>query len=147
MNRYENLKNIFYQTIEENCHGIYKQKAYFHSLSVSTLCQKLALEKDLDIELAAIMGLFHDYAQFIHHSSFNHAKRSGEMIVPLLDDFNDNERQMITQAIVHHSDKARIDDMYSEILKDADVLAQYFAEPDIILKADSQKRLNQYIAR
>ncbi|WP_028043105.1 HD domain-containing protein [Candidatus Stoquefichus massiliensis] len=147
MNRYENLKNIFFQNIEEKCHGIYKQKAYFHSLSVSTLCQKLALEKDLDIELAAIIGLFHDYAQFIHHSSFDHAKRSSEMVVPLLDNFNDNERQMIIQAIAHHSDKTRIDDQYSEILKDADVLAQYFAEPDIILKADSQKRLNQYIAR
>lgn len=147
MNRYENLKNIFFQNIEEKCHGIYKQKAYFHSLSVSTLCQKLALEKDLDIELAAIIGLFHDYAQFIHHSSFDHAKRSSEMVVPLLDNFNDNERQMIIQAIAHHSDKTRIDDQYSEILKDADVLAQYFAEPDIILKVDSQKRLNQYIAR
>lgn len=147
MNRYENLKNIFFQNIEEKCHGIYKQKAYFHSLSVSTLCQKLALEKDLDIELAAIIGLFHDYAQFIHHSSFDHAKRSSKMVVPLLDNFNDNERQMIIQAIAHHSDKTRIDDQYSEILKDADVLAQYFAEPDIILKVDSQKRLNQYIAR
>ena len=147
MNRYENLKNIFFQNIEEKCHGIYKQKAYFHSLSVSTLCQKLALEKDLNIELAAIIGLFHDYAQFIHHSSFDHAKRSSEMVVPLLDNFNDNERQMIIQAIAHHSDKTRIDDQYSEILKDADVLAQYFAEPDIILKVDSQKRLNQYIAR
>lgn len=147
MNRYENLKNIFFQNIEEKCHGIYKQKAYFHSLSVSTLCQKLALEKDLNIELAAIIGLFHDYSQFIHHSSFDHAKRSSEMVVPLLDNFNDNERQMIIQAIAHHSDKTRIDDQYSEILKDADVLAQYFAEPDIILKVDSQKRLNQYIAR
>lgn len=144
MNRYENLKNIFYQTIEEQCHGIYKQKAYFHSLSVSSLCQKLALEKEQDIELAAIMGLFHDYAQFINHSSFNHAKRSSEMVLALLDDFNDFEKQIITQAISFHSDKERIDDIYSEILKDADVLSQYFMEPQTIFKEASQKRLKKY---
>lgn len=144
MNRYEDLKNIFYQTIEEQCYGIYKQKAYFHSLSVSSLCQKLALEKEQDIELAAIMGLFHDYAQFINHSSFNHAKRSSEMVFTLLDDFSDFEKQIITQAIASHSDKERIDDIYSEILKDADVLAQYFMEPQTIFKEASQKRLKKY---
>lgn len=147
MNRYETLKNTFYQNIEEKCHGIYKQKAYFHSLSVSSLCQKLALEKNLNIELAAIMGLFHDYAQFIHHTSFDHAKRSSEMIIPWLDDFDETEKQIITQAIAYHGDKEKIDDDYSEILKDADVLAQYFAEPDIIFKQASQIRLNQYIVR
>jgi uncharacterized protein len=145
MNRYENLKDIFYQTIEEKTHGIYKQRAYFHSLAVSSLCQKLALERGLNIELAAIIGLFHDYAQFIHHSSFEHAKRSSEMLASLLNEFNDSEKQIILNAIALHSHKEHIDDEYSELLKDADVLAQYLNEPDIILKTASQMRLKRLL--
>ena len=67
------------------------------------------------------------------------------MLLPLLEDFNEEEKNIITNAIKNHSDKERIDDVYSEILKDADVLAQYLAEPDIILKASYQKRLNLYV--
>ncbi|MCD7893269.1 MAG: hypothetical protein LUG60_06140 [Erysipelotrichaceae bacterium] len=48
-------------------------------------------------------------------------------------------------AIKHHSDKDKVHDIYDEILKDADVLAQYFAEPDILLKEASQNRLKKYL--
>ena len=149
MNHFEQLKHIFYQNIEEKCHGIYKEKAYFHSLSVCSLCQKLALEKNLNIEIASIMGLFHDYSQFINHSSFNHAKISSEMIHRLLleTDMKNKDILLIINAIAKHSDKNCIDDNYSELLKDADVLAQYLAEPDIILNEHSQKRLKKYLPR
>ncbi len=145
MNRYENLRTLFYQEIENHCHGIYKQKAYFHSLQVCSLTQKLALEKHLDIEIAGIIGLFHDYAQFINHSSFDHANRSSQMMIPLLKDFSEEEKNIIINAIKNHSDKERIDDVYSEILKDADVLAQYFMKPKQIFKPASKKRLDLYI--
>ena len=39
MNRYEQLKDLFFKEIEKNCFGIYKQKAYFHTIQVCTLCQ------------------------------------------------------------------------------------------------------------
>ncbi|MCD7893268.1 MAG: HD domain-containing protein [Erysipelotrichaceae bacterium] len=92
MNRYENLKSIFYSQIEEHCHGIYKQRAYGHSIAVSNICQKLALENNLDIELAGIMGLFHDIAQFVYYSSFNHASRSSDMIKPYLNEYSEEEK-------------------------------------------------------
>ncbi|MCD7951169.1 MAG: HD domain-containing protein [Erysipelotrichaceae bacterium] len=145
MNRYENIKNIFYNQIEEHCHGIYKQRAYYHSLTVCSLCQKLALENNLDIELAGVIGLFHDIAQFVNYSTFNHAARSSEMIQKYLDDYNDEEKDIIISAIKHHSDKDKIHDIYDELLKDADVLAQYLSEPDIILKEASKNRLKKYL--
>ncbi len=146
MNRYEKLKEFFFQSIDEHCHGIYKQKAMFHSLQVSTLCQMIAINKHLDIELAMIIGLFHDFSQFINHSSFDHSSRSQMLLSPhLQDDFSIQEQQIICTAIKNHSDKQRIDDPYSELVKDADILAQYFNEPDIILNDVSQKRLNIYI--
>ena len=42
-------------------------------------------------------------------------------------------------------EKDKVDDVYSEILKDADVLAQYFAETDIVLSDEGQKRLKKYL--
>ena len=145
MNRYETLKDYFFVHIDEHCHGMYKQKALLHSIQVSALCQKLALEQHLDIELAGIMGLFHDYIQFTHHSSFQHGPRCGEWISSILNEFQDDEKMIIQQAIARHSEKNKIDDVYSEILNDADVLAQYFAEPDMIMSDTNQKRLKKYL--
>lgn len=143
------LQDIFFKTIEEKCHGIYKKKAYFHSLQVSILCQKLALEKNLNIEIAGIMGLFHDYSQFINHSSFHHAFISSQMVKDILKEqhIQDDDIQIITHAIACHSNKDTIDDEYSEILKDADVLVQYLNEPDCLFKESYQKRLNKYLSQ
>lgn len=145
MNRYETLKDYFFTHIDEHCHGIYKQKALLHSIQVSALCQKLALEQHLDVELAGIIGLFHDYIQFTQHSSFQHGQRCSEWISSILSEFQDDEKAIIQQAIARHSEKDKVDDVYSEILKDADVLAQYFAETDIVLSDEGQKRLKKYL--
>lgn len=145
MNRYENLKDYFFMQIDEKCHGMYKQRVLLHSIQVSTLCQKLALEKHLNVELAGIMGLFHDYIQFTQHSSFQHGVRCKEWIENILDDFSQEEKQIIQQAIGHHSEKDKLHDLYSEILKDADVLAQYFAEMDMVLSDTNQKRIKKYL--
>ena len=147
MKRYNKLQELFYESIERECHGIYKQKALFHSLQVCALCQKLALEQGLDVTLAMIIGLFHDYAQFIHHTSFDHASRSAQMLRPYLNEFSPEDIHIIITAIQNHSHKERIDDAYSEIVKDADILAQYFYEPDIVFDDIHQKRLLRYIKK
>lgn len=149
MNRYEQLKEVFYQTIEDKCFGIYKQKAYFHSIQVCTLCQIYAVERHLDIELASIIGLFHDYSQFINHTSFNHAAMSSEMVQKLLDDysFTDEEKKIIVSAIRYHSDKQRIDDPYSELIKDADVMAKYYEDPKYVFKDVEKKRVENILTQ
>ena len=145
MNRYEILKDYFFVHIDEHCHGMYKQKALLHSIQVSVLCQKLALKQHLDIELAGIMGLFHDYIQFTQYTSFQHGPRCSEWISSILNEFQDDEKMIIQQAIAKHREKDKMDDVYREILKDADVLAQYFAEPDMIMSNTNQKRLKKYL--
>jgi len=148
MNAYEQLKEVFYINIEEKCHGIYKRRAYFHSIQVCSLCQKMALDQNLNLEIAGIMGLFHDYSQFINHSSFQHAHQSAEMLEKLFQEtsLDQLEQHIILTAIRNHSDKERIDDVYSEILKDADVLAQYLEEPDRVFKVAYQQRLKKYLS-
>lgn len=145
MNRYEDLKDIFYQTIEEKCHGIYKQKAYFHSIQVCTLCQIYATKRNLDRELASIIGLFHDWAQFIYHSSFQHGIRSSELIKKYLIDFTGEEIHIITTAISKHSDKDKHDDAYSELIKDMDIYAKYLEDHDYVFKDHEQKRIDALI--
>lgn len=142
MNRYEDLKAIFYETIEQKCHGIYKEKAYFHSIQVASLCQIYAKQRNLDIELSSIIGLFHDYAQFINQSSFNHASRSAQILEKYLVDFSSDEIEIITHAIARHSDKEHRDDSYSELIKDMDILAKYYDDPTYVFKDCERKRLH-----
>lgn len=145
MERYQYLKTIFYKDIENKVTGYYKEKAYFHSIQVSTLCTQMAKEKDLNMELASIIGLFHDIAQFLNQSSFNHALLSANYTQTTMEKsklFNQTEIQIVYTAIKNHSDKHIIHDNYSELLKDADVLVQYYNEPSRIFTEDYKKRID-----
>lgn len=146
MNRFETLKEIFFQTIEDNCYGIYKEKAYFHSLQVCTLCQIYAQKLNLNIELASIIGLFHDYSVYINHSSFQHGQRSSEMLKKYLIDFTDAEIHTITHAITHHSEKELTHDMYSELIKNMDLLAKYYEDPQTVFKDFEQNRIQKMLS-
>lgn len=142
MNEFEKMKILFFQTIEEKCFGEYKAKAYFHSLSTCTLCQKLAIERELDLEIASIIGLMHDIGQYISHSSFNHAIVSKEFVACHLSQ-DHNKKAIILNAIENHSDKEHIHDDYCELLKDADLLAQYFEEPNRIFPTLQNQRIQK----
>lgn len=147
MKRYHTLKDVFFKTLEKSSSGIYKQKAYFHSIQVTQICMMLSKERHLDIELCAIIGLFHDYSQFIRLSSFNHAKYSSEMIYELLLQypFTEEEINIIVTAIKNHSDKENIHDDYSELIKDADLLVKYYDDPLTVFKPYEEKRIKKYI--
>ncbi len=148
MNRFEYMKDIFFKMVEDQCFGIMKQKSYFHSIQVMTICQQLSLKKHLNLELVSIMALFHDYSQYVYHSSFQHALKSAQATKDIMlqsNLFSDEEINCVYQAILHHSDKDKIHDDYSELLKDGDIIAQYLAEPDCVLPHHSQQRLNKYL--
>ena len=147
MKRYTLLKDQFFKTLEKSTAGIYKQKAYFHSIQVAQISMMLAEKRNLDLELSAIIGLFHDYAQFVRLSSFNHAKYSSEMVLELLQQypFTDEEINIIITAIKNHSDKDMKHDAYSELIKDADLLVKYYDDPSTIFKSHEQERIKKYL--
>lgn len=147
MKRYTLLKDQFFKTLEKSTAGIYKQKAYFHSIQVAQISMMLAEKRNLDLELSAIIGLFHDYAQFVRLSSFNHAKYSSEMVLELLQQypFTDEEINIIVRAIKNHSDKDMKHDAYSELIKDADLLVKYYDDPSTIFKPHEQDRIKNDI--
>ena len=107
---------------------------------VETLCLLLAKERNLDDELCAIIGLLHDIAVPIYSSSFQHATRSSELAKELLDPiFSEEEKNIIITAISNHSHKERIDDAYSELIKDADCWSHYLEKT--VLKHEELERL------
>lgn len=148
MNRYEYMKDLFFQSVESNCFSHNKQKAYLHSIQVMNICRIFAQYHQLDYELLSIIGLFHDYSQFIQHTSFQHALQSAHLTKQIMEDsqlFSTEEINCVYQAIAHHSNKKDIHDVYSECLKDADVLAQHMEEPDAIFSSDVQARFQKYL--
>lgn len=48
-------------------------------------------------------------------------------------------------AIRNHSHKERIDDPYSELIKDADTLVLYLSDSQAILSNEKQARINQLL--
>ena len=79
------------------------------------------------------------------NSSFDHANRSSLIASELLKKdelFSANEIDTIVTAIKNHSNKERIDDKYSELIKNADLLIQYLNDPEALLTSEKQKRIN-----
>ncbi len=142
------IEDIFYHLINEKTHGLYKQRALSHSYRVSSFIQILATYNNVDPYLCKIIGLYHDIAQFVNYNSFEHAKMSSEMTRSLLKDYlSKDELDIICTAILNHSDKEHIHDIYSELLKDADILATYYEDKNTLLSLHHQNRIKKYIKK
>lgn len=145
MNRYEIIKDEVYQILNNECFGSKRKQGLEHLFSVATMAKYLATLNHLDIELAAIIGILHDLATYKLNSSFDHANRSSIIANDLLKQdnlFTESEIKIIVTAIKNHSNKERVDDKYSELIKNADILVQYLNEPNAILKEDKQTRID-----
>lgn len=135
-----------YYFIKETINDILiKNDGLEHSVNVSNMACLLAKLKNLDLELAAIIGICHDLATYKFKSSFDHANRSSMLSREILVNsklFSHDEIILITTAIKNHSLKNRIDDKYSELIKDADLLVQYLNEPNALFSKEKQCRLD-----
>lgn len=141
MNRYQIIKDEALHLLEEKSHGFYKRRTLSHMFQVETICTILAKKRQLNIELAAICGLLHDLSIGIDCNDFAHAARSSTLAKQLMEDtnqFTSDEIKTVTHAIAHHSDKTAIDDDYSELIKDSDVLS-HVLEGDILKPAEEQR--------
>lgn len=140
MNRYFNIRDEVLHMLDEKAHGYYKRDGIAHMFQVETLCILLAKERGLDEELAAIIGLLHDISIPLNASSIMHASFSRDIAKELLGPvFTQEEKKCILTAIENHSHKERIDDPYSELIKDADCLSHYLEKT--VLKHEESKRL------
>ena len=143
MKRYQMIKDKAIKMLEEKSHGFYKREAYAHMFQVETLCVLLARKRNLNQELASIIGLLHDIAIPLTMNSFDHANRSSMISKELLmssKQFNEEEINLIVHAISCHSNKSIIEDDYCELIKDADVFSHSLEGQ--LLKEEENKRLS-----
>ena len=105
---------------------------YVHLYSVSQACAMLAMKRRLNVELAAVAGLLHDIYAYKTGSRNDHAHQGAVLageIMRGLELFSEEEIDMVSRAIYHHSDKDTVDSPFDEMLKDADVLQHVMIMP------------------
>jgi len=114
-----------------------------HSTGCCRLAQIVALKRKLDAEIAGVIGAVHDYGRIISGKKENHAEKGVEPLRRLLQDtdrFSASEIELIIKAVANHSNKKEIQEHYDELIKDVDVLDNYFSGK-IRDKEEYQKRL------
>lgn len=124
----------------------YRNIGIEHTLHVVSYGLMLSKKRNIDEESIVIAAYFHDISTYISHYSQNHAARSSKLAsetLPQLTTLDQEKIHQIVIAIQNHSTKEVIHDPLSETLKDADVLAHYYAGE--IIDKDEQKRLSQLI--
>ena len=143
MHRLAELKNeIDYHLEEADCQE--KSVAIGHLYGVSELSVLLALKRGADTVICAAAGLLHDLWTYKRGDSSNHAHHSAKLAIQILEDirlFDDYEIKTISEAIKNHSNKGEQHDIYSEILKDADVLHHFIINPEMKFARSKAQRI------
>ncbi len=97
-----------------------------HSSGCCQIGRILAQKRNLNVEIAEIACVLHDIYVIVEGKYEKHAERSAEIARKILvksGDFNSEEIELITEAIIHHSEKhIYTDEPYVELVKDVDVL-------------------------
>ncbi len=125
-----------------------RRGAYIHLYGVSQTASMLAMKRGLNVELGAIVGIFHDYYVYLTGVKEFHDQSGAEAVRPIIRDmgiFTEDEQRIILIAIFHHSDKKTIHSEYDELIKDADVLQHYLYNTGFKVKVKSMTRLKKIL--
>lgn len=142
--RYESVRILVQEMIVSIVSEQQKQEAAFQLYGVSSFASMLALKRGLDQELAAVIGLLHNYYFYKTGIKEFPGPNSADTVRPLLRDmgiFNKEEMNLILKAIFHQEDRSKVQGPYDEIVKDAYLLQLYFDRRDNILMLQDAKRL------
>ena len=131
MDRIHAVENMAYTILDEIGDEYEKIEAVSHLSSVARLSFLIASRRNVNPELAYIAGVLHDLYAFTHERK-EHALHGSILalgILRSLNIFTEQEIDDVVSSIRHHSDKKRIHDPLSEVLKDADVLDHFLSDP------------------
>jgi len=141
MNNVEMVEQSLNHILDGIYDATFRRMAYIHLYGVAQASVLLAKKRGLNEELCIIAALLHDLYTYKNNTSKDHAQKGALLARELLDELqilDDQNVDVICNAIYHHSDKAKIHDIYSEVLKDADVLQR--ALYDGVYKEDEKER-------
>lgn len=134
MQRYQQLKSQILSSYCSIKQSTLREEAITHTLSVIDMSLLLAHHRQLNDEWSACAALLHDLSIYLYNTGhLGHAQKSAQYAQPFLTEsgFQQEEIDVILQAIANHSRKDQRDDPYSEVLKDADLLARSLQEGTI----------------
>jgi len=143
--RVEKLRKHIDELIQNNHRGTF----WFierHMFSVSSFAAMLAMKRNLNSEIATMIGLLHDIHTLLADNHENHAafgSLKAREILSALDIVSDEELETICAAIQHHSTKNSVHDVYSELAKEADVLSHYFFNTSLPIIEGEEMRLEK----
>lgn len=143
MRRLQELKEGILDQYEKIHYLPLKKEAINHTLGVESWMEILCQKRKLPCLAARAAALLHDCARFLDNASpKDHAKAGAIRARKILEEASwpEEEIELITRAIRHHSDKGYEDDPLDEALKDADTLARFMDNP---LEEISPKRLKR----
>ena len=126
-----------------------KRRYFFtHLYGVSHFGALLAVRRGADAEIASICGMLHDIYPVITGSYEDHAIKGvpeAERILKSTGLFSDDEIGIVASAVSRHSDKGNTDEVYDEILKDADVLHHCLYNPGFPVQIHEKKRYDNLL--
>lgn len=141
----ERMRQLLEGLPDENAH----REALIHTYEVARFCSIFASKRGENTVLAECAGWLHDCWRYASGQSCNHAAEGATMArgwlaaMPL---FSPAETQAICTAIFNHSRKESQDDPLSEILKDADVMSHFIADPAAVRVSAENRRLQSILA-
>ena len=112
-----------------------RRNGYVHLYGVGQAAAMLALKRGMGrkmAELAQIAGMLHDYTSYFVEESDDHAHLSAPYVRAMLKEtgeYTEEEIEMVTQGVYHHSEKGEIGEPFDEVIKDADALQHYLRNP------------------
>lgn len=143
MDRIEKVREVVDDILLKMTKDDARRHAYIHLYGVAQACALLALKRNENVELAVIAGMLHDIYTYANLDSKDHAHKGADLARGILDSlllFNDNEKNLICNAIYNHSNKSGIHNWLDEILKDADVMQHVLYNPLLDIKPIEQPR-------
>lgn len=146
MTNIEKVRDYILKQFQSQMDIAFRNIGIEHTLQVVSYSLMISKTKNIDPEVAVIAAYFHDISTYISHYSQNHAQRSAKLaseILPQITNLQEEKIHQIVTAIDHHSNKKIVHDVFSETLKNADVLSHYYS--GIILNDDEQNRLSQFL--
>ncbi|MDF2930233.1 MAG: metal dependent phosphohydrolase, partial [Anaerospora sp.] len=119
-----------------------------HLVSCAKVGELLALKRGENAELAAIACSIHDYGRILSGKQNNHAEEGYGPAKEFLAEtgyFNEEETEMLSQAVRNHSSKEKVGTWVEEIVKDADVLDCY--QYGMPLEREEQRKRLSFIVK
>ncbi|MBF0579303.1 HD domain-containing protein [Erysipelotrichaceae bacterium RD49] len=143
--RYEKIHDLIVEEFQTIYNQTLRTYAVEHTSMVDAYITLIASSRGLDVELAKVCAVLHDYFKFTRNMPLEHALRGARIARTVLTDsklFTPEEINLVVHAIEEHSNKDQQSELLDEALKDADVLASWCENPAKPLSPARQIRLD-----